>query len=73
MEVQIYFRVVYGFQKIYPANDAGRKFAALMGVKTFNRNQLEAIKGLGFDVVHVNDPKALALLADIAAAAAQEV
>lgn len=68
MEIQIYFRVIYGLQKIYPANAAARKFADLLGVKTFNNTQLLRIQELGHQVYHVHDPKAAALASDIAAA-----
>ncbi|MES1993163.1 MAG: hypothetical protein V4457_06055 [Pseudomonadota bacterium] len=70
MEVQIYFRVVYGLQKIYPANAAARKFAELLGVKTFTNTQLLRIQELGHQVFHVHDPKACALASDLAAAEA---
>lgn len=55
-QVHIYYRNVYGLLKMYPANDTGRKFAALLGVKTFTADQLAQIKGLGFQVWHQDDP-----------------
>lgn len=55
--VLIFHRTVYGVIKVYPANDTARKFAELLGIKTFNAMQLRQIRGLGFEVAHTSDPK----------------
>jgi hypothetical protein len=55
---QFFFRVVYGFQKAYPANKVAEQFARLLDVKTFNTDQLMQIQALGFDLNVVRDPKA---------------
>lgn len=58
MRFQFFFRVVYGFQKAYPANKTAEQFARLMDVKTFNADQLHQIQELGFELEVVRDPKA---------------
>lgn len=35
--VQVEIRSVYGNKLLYPINDTAQKFAALLGVKSFNR------------------------------------
>jgi hypothetical protein len=55
---QFFFRVVYGFQKAYPADKTAHKFARLIGVKTFNSDQLRQIQELGFELAVVRDPDA---------------
>jgi hypothetical protein len=51
IEVQV--RNVYGNTLVYPANELARKFATLLGVKTFNRSQVLAMKDLGYVVGQV--------------------
>jgi hypothetical protein len=46
--VEVEVRSVYGKNLVYPANETAHKFAALIGVKTFNRAQIDQIKGLGY-------------------------
>lgn len=53
-----FLRNVYGQYKAYPANWLAQEVAELMGVKTFNAQQLAKIRGLGFNVVEVPDHKA---------------
>jgi hypothetical protein len=55
---QIFSRVVYGAQKLYPANEAAHKFAHLLGVKTFSDRQIGLIQDLGFEIQAVQDPNA---------------
>ena len=47
---KIKFRTVYGNRLIYPVNDTSFAFARLMGKKTFKRNELDIIKGIGFNI-----------------------
>lgn len=54
--VQYFQRQVYGVFKIYPANEPGEKFAALLGQKTFSISELNQIEALGFKVEQVADP-----------------
>ena len=47
---KIKFKNVYGNRLIYPVNDISLAFARLMGKKTFKRNELDIIKGIGFNI-----------------------
>lgn len=51
--LQVELRSVYGNQLLYPVNDLAKQFAKLLGVKTFNRQQVADIKALGFTVGQV--------------------
>lgn len=65
---KFFYRVVYGNQLAYPANDVAKRFAALMNVRTFGSDQIRQIGELGFSVQNVRDP-ATATLIDQAGAA----
>jgi hypothetical protein len=41
-------RHVYGNERIYPVCGQAKGFAELIGVKSFTREQLSKIKGLGY-------------------------
>ena len=51
--LQVQVRTVYGNERIYPVNEVAQKFAALLNVKTFNRQQIVDIKALGYEFVVV--------------------
>jgi hypothetical protein len=51
--ITVAVRSVYGQDLVYPADDKAALFAALVKVKTFNRQQLATIKALGYSV-HVS-------------------
>ena len=51
--VQVEIRNVYGNRLLYPVNETAQKFATLLGVKTFNRAQVEGMKALGYTVGQV--------------------
>jgi hypothetical protein len=51
--VQVEIRNVYGNKLLYPVNETAARFAELLGVKTFNRKQVEDIKALGYVVGQV--------------------
>ena len=57
--LQVFFRVVYGNQLIYPACVVARKLVEFAGVKTFNSSQLARLKEAGFYVEAVRDPRAI--------------
>ena len=40
----------YGTRAVYPACDIARKFAALIGTKTFTDRAIEQIKALGYTI-----------------------
>ena len=48
--VEVTVRQVYGADKIYPANDAGRFFCTLTGNKTLRPMDIGVIRNLGFEV-----------------------
>ena len=52
MIITVAVRNVYGNDLVYPADDTAATFAALIGAKTFNRQQLGLIRTLGY-TVHV--------------------
>ena len=41
-------RSIYGQDRVYPANDVAMALAALLGSKTFTREQIAKAKELGF-------------------------
>jgi len=47
---KIKFKTVYGNRLIYPVNSIALSIARLMGKKTFKRNELDIIKGIGFNI-----------------------
>ncbi len=50
MQIQVTEKSVYGKILVYPSCDTSSKFAALLGVKTFNSQQLAGIEALGYQV-----------------------
>jgi hypothetical protein len=51
--VEVELRNVYGNNLMYPVNTTARIFAKLLGVKTFNRQQVQGMRDLGYVVGHV--------------------
>lgn len=54
MILKIKIKSVYGNELIYPANETADLFCKLLGKKTFNQRDLEAIKALGYTIEQVN-------------------
>jgi hypothetical protein len=54
--LQVFSRNVFGVKRIYPANAVARVAAQLVGVQTFNKDQLGLLGVLGFQVEQVVDP-----------------
>lgn len=50
MNIDVYYKSVYGNDCCYPACDNARKFIRLWNAKTFQGWQLSIIKQLGFTV-----------------------
>ena len=48
--IKVEIKQVYGVERIYPACDISKKLNNLMMSKTFNRNDIETIKALGYKV-----------------------
>ncbi len=40
----------YGRDLLYPENDTGKIFAKMLGVKTFNKFQINCLKELGYKI-----------------------
>lgn len=51
--VQVEIRNVYGNNLVYPVNATAKKFASLLGVKSFNPAQIVGMKSLGYTVGQV--------------------
>lgn len=61
MLLQVFYRLVYGNELIYPANDAARALASFANVKTFNASGIARLRDAGFDIEEVRDPRLSAL------------
>lgn len=53
MIVEVQLKSVYGNNLMYPVNTTARIFAKMLGVKTFNRAQVQGMRDLGYTVGHV--------------------
>lgn len=51
--VEVELKNVYGKGMIYPRNATAFIFAKMLGVKTFNRAQVQGMRDLGYVVGHV--------------------
>lgn len=51
--VEVELKSVYGKGLIYPRNANAFIFAKMLGVKTFNRDQVHGMRDLGYIVGHV--------------------
>jgi|FreactTroBogLake_1042271.scaffolds.fasta_scaffold04645_3 hypothetical protein len=51
--IKVEVKQVYGNERIYPACDTSNKFIKLTQSKTFNRNDINVIKSLGYDVISI--------------------
>lgn len=51
--VALTIKQVYGKNMFYPANGIAKEFATLLGVKTFNRAQIESMQRLGYQIGQV--------------------
>lgn len=48
MHALVTIKTIYGQDRIYPANDTAMALAALLGSKTFTREQIAKAKELGY-------------------------
>ena len=48
MHALVTIKTIYGQDRVYPANDTAMALAALLGSKTFTREQIAKAKGLGY-------------------------
>jgi hypothetical protein len=51
--VEVELKSVYGNGLIYPRNATAFIFAKMLGVKTFNREQVQGMRDLGYVVGHI--------------------
>lgn len=54
MKLQIKIKSVYGVERIYPANDVAERMTKLIGQKTFTKEHLILIAGLGFIIEQIH-------------------
>ena len=57
MKVKVFWRNVYGTQRLYPGCSAGEAFCAATGRKTLEPVALTALSTLGVDVEIIPDPR----------------
>lgn len=50
MKVTVSIKNVYGNELIYPVCESAKKFASLVGKKTFSNKDIDLIKSLGYTV-----------------------
>jgi len=50
MKIQVTIKNIYGNQLIYPVCQKAKYFAELTKTKTFNKNDINTIKKLGFEI-----------------------
>ena len=55
MTIQVTIKNVYGNERIYPINQKAIWFTSLTNKKTLDRNEIEVIKKLGFQVEVVSE------------------
>tara|TARA_R110000823_G_scaffold314039_1_gene442345 strand:+ start:1073 stop:1360 length:288 start_codon:yes stop_codon:yes gene_type:complete len=48
MHATVTIKTIYGQDRVYPANDVAYALAALLGSKTFTREQIAKAKALGY-------------------------
>lgn len=63
MKIEIEIRNVYGKPTIYPANQAARDLAELVGAKTLQNRHLALAERMGHEIVEAVQPKLAALRA----------
>jgi len=48
--LQVIIKNVYGVERIYPVNETAKKITSLTRKKTLDRDEIEVIKKLGYQV-----------------------
>lgn len=62
LQLQVFVRSVFGRQTIYPACAQAERVAALANQKTLTDRELKIAREMGFEVVFVADPRAVAAM-----------
>lgn len=55
--LEVCIKNVYGVERIYPMNATAEEVCRLIGRKTLNRNDLEILKRLGYEIKQVESTK----------------
>lgn len=55
--IEVFPRNVFGQVRIYPANEAARTLARMIGAETFQQRHLDLARELGLEVATVADPR----------------
>ena len=55
MQIKVSIKNVYGVERIYPINQKAIYFTHLTNKKTFDRDEIEVIKKLGYQVEVVSE------------------
>ena len=54
-KIQVAIKQVYGIERIYPVCEIAKKLNRLMNSKTFNRDNIQVIKSLGYSIEIINE------------------
>ena len=55
MEIKVSIKTVYGVERIYPKCKISQTFLALMRKRTFDREEIQEIKTMGYSVEVVTE------------------
>ena len=53
--LQVIIKNVYGVERIYPVNETAKKLTSLTRKKTLDRDEIEVIKKLGYQIEVLTD------------------
>jgi hypothetical protein len=53
--LQVIIKNVYGVERIYPVNETAKKITSLTRKKTLDRDEIEVIKSLGYQIEVLTD------------------
>jgi hypothetical protein len=53
--LQVIIKNVYGVERIYPVNETAKKITSLTRKKTLDRDEIEVIKNLGYQIEVLTD------------------
>jgi hypothetical protein len=53
--LQVIIKNVYGVERIYPVNETAKKITSLTRKKTLDRDEIEVIKKLGYQIEVLTD------------------
>jgi len=50
MEIKVSIKTVYGVERIYPQCKISQSFSRLMRKRTFDREEIQEIKSMGYEI-----------------------